>query len=383
MTDFNNTPDDYNTGSGGGTVRETGIFVGVVKGNKDVQRMGRLQVWIPELGGNPNDEASWFIVSYASPFAGATNPDLNKKDGKKMADTQTSYGWWAVPPDLENQVLVCFANGDTSRGFWFACLYQQFMNHMVPGVAIDYSTDPDFDKDNLPPVCEYNKKDASQDVWDPKRPIFEPLSNALRAQGLYTDPERGPATTSARRESPSKVFGFSSPRSHNIHIDEGDENCNEFIRIRSRNGVQILLHDSTGYIYMISREGNSWMEISDEGINMYSKKSISIRSEQNVNVHSNQSIIQHGAGAVHTRAGNTTNGSTGAHTTVTQGDHHTESTQGNVNTQTPSGRLQENSDGGAVGLTPGSSSGSGTSASQGSTGSAGGTGGGSTPGSGG
>lgn len=376
MSRFNRQSDDYRTESSEGIIRETAIYVGVVKRNTDIQRMGRLQVWIPELGGDPTDEGSWYIVSYASPFAGATPVDNNKKDGIEMADTQTSYGFWMVPPDIECQVLVCFAAGDTARGYWFACLYQQFMNHMVPGMAIDYSTKPDINKQNLPPVCEYNKKDTKQkDIWDPTRPIFEPLHNAFVNQGLYTDPERGPATTSARRESPSKVFGFSTPRGHCFHIDEGDPDCNEFMRMRTRNGVQILLHDSTGYIYMISRQGNSWLEVSDEGINMYSKKSISMRAEQNLNVHTNQNVIHNADGAHHTRAGNTTHGAEGAHTTVTQGDHHTESTSGNVNTQTPGGRLQENSPGGSIGLT-GTASGNtstsgGDSIGQGSSGSAG------------
>ncbi|RYD41826.1 MAG: hypothetical protein EOP83_33450, partial [Verrucomicrobiaceae bacterium] len=181
--------------------------------------MGRLSVYIPELGGNPDVEDTWHTVGYASPFAGATDVEKNAKDGdaaKKMEGTQTSYGWWMVPPDINNQVLCCFVNGDTARGYWFACLYQTFMNHMVPGVGLNISTDDEINAKNLPPTCEYNRRDASQNIWDPKRPVFTPLHDALVKQGLYTDAERGPSTTSARRESPSKVFGFSTPRGHNI-----------------------------------------------------------------------------------------------------------------------------------------------------------------------
>jgi hypothetical protein len=36
------------------------IYVGFVKALDDKQRMGRLKVWVPELGGDPTDEASWF-----------------------------------------------------------------------------------------------------------------------------------------------------------------------------------------------------------------------------------------------------------------------------------------------------------------------------------
>lgn len=311
-TRLNQTPEQFRSDSSRGRVRETGIFMGIVKGNADPQRMGRLSVYIPEFGGDPQDENSWYVVSYASPFAGATNLENNKEGGIEMGDSQMSYGWWAVPPDLNNQVLCCFVNGDTARGYWFACIYQQFMNHMVPAIGINKSTKDDINQKNLPPVVEYNRKDTGQNIWDPKRPVFEPLHNGLSEQGLYTDPERGPASTGARRESPSKVFGFSSPRGNNIHIDDDQEN--EFIRLRTRSGVQLLIHETTGYIYMISKKGNSWMEISDEGIDMYSKRSISMRAEENINIHADHSINYHGRGAIHARGGNRTDASETQHT---------------------------------------------------------------------
>ena len=263
MININRTSDKVRTESTNGNVRRHGIYVGIVKGNQDPQRNGRLSVYIPEFGGDPDDPDSWYVVQYASPFAGATNIEENIASGEgkdKMYGSQRSYGWWAIPPDINNEVLVCFANGDTARGYWFACLYQPFMNHMVPAIGINISTDDEINEKNLPPVVEFNRKDESQSIWEPRRPVFEPLHNGLSVQGLYTDPERGPATTGARRESPSKVFGFLTPRGNTIHIDDNEEN--EFIRFRTRSGVQILIHETTGYIYMISKEGNSWMEIS-------------------------------------------------------------------------------------------------------------------------
>jgi len=49
------------------------IYIGFVKRNDDAQKMGRLSVWIPEMGGQSDDSGSWIIASYASPFAGATD----------------------------------------------------------------------------------------------------------------------------------------------------------------------------------------------------------------------------------------------------------------------------------------------------------------------
>ena len=80
----------------------------MVKNNLDPTRCGRVQVFIPELGGNPDDQANWRTVSYASPFYGTTfgtdtaqNPDTPQTSGQ-------SYGMWMVPPDIGCKVLVLF-----------------------------------------------------------------------------------------------------------------------------------------------------------------------------------------------------------------------------------------------------------------------------------
>lgn len=323
MTDANVTPSDFKQGSHDGKVRPIGFYTGIIKDNQDNQRNGRLRIYIPELGGDPTKEANWHMVQYASPFAGVTPLSTNKDGDKTMMGSQISYGFWAIPPDLENQVLCCFTNGETSQGFWFACVYPENMNHMVPGVANGISTKDEINKVNLPVVTEYNKKDkdATKNAGDPKRPIFEPLHNGLSAQGLYADPERGPATTSARREAPSQVFGLISPRSNTFHIDDNPKN--EFIRLRSRSGAQILIHETTGYVYLISKQGISWVEISDIGIDLYSKRSISLRAEENINIHADQNVILNGGGAIHVSGGNITNNSSGDSNSTAGGAHRT------------------------------------------------------------
>jgi len=185
------------------------------------------------------------------------------------------------------------------------------MNHMIPAVGLGVSTNDSANSESLPPLTEYNKLDDSEQKRydDPKRPVFDPLWTGLKTQGLIKDPERGPATTSARRESPSQVFGFISPRGNNYHIDDDPEN--EFVRIRTRSGVQIIIHETTGYIYMNSKDGNSWFEISDVGIDMYSKRSISMRGEENINMHADGSILINGAGAIHRMSSNETHRSSG------------------------------------------------------------------------
>ena len=284
----------------------SGIFVGIVKRVDDGQCMGRLSVWIPELGGAPTLETCWIIVSYASPFAGATSPNGPNgliKDAADMDHTQKSYGFWMEPPDLDNQVLCCFINGNLSNGYWFACLYQQNMNHMVPGLPIDVTTEP---KDqqlragSLPPVVEYNKW-SNQNPNSPQRPVFAPLDQGLSAQGLYPDPERGPSSSGVRRESPSKVFGWLTPRGNSVHVD--DNPANEFIRLRTRSGAQVLIHETTGYVYINSKEGNSWIEVSDKGVDIYSEGAVSLRSQGDMNLKADGALNLEADGNLNLRAG--------------------------------------------------------------------------------
>lgn len=318
------------------------IYVGLVRENQDPQRMGRLLVWVSDFG--PDLEENWVTVSYASPFAGVTS--MKDVDGEKdtMEASQKSYGWWATPPDKDNEVLCCFINGDRTNGFYFACLYPQNMNHMVPGVGFGVSTDDSLNdqfKTYDPPVVEYNKKRAPENSvtstspngaegTSVRRPVFTPLAEGLIAQGLTEDAQRGISNTSARRESPSHAFGLLSPRGNTIHIDDGfssqgGEPENEFIRFRTRSGAQILIHETSGYIYLITKGGNSWVEISDGGIDMYSSGPISLGAGGDVNIHSGGAINMHGTTGINLKAAQLTSFTSGNTNFAANGDFLAES----------------------------------------------------------
>jgi len=305
MVKMNSTSRQYRTDSTLGHVRDSNIYIGIVKKHDDSQKMGRLSVWIPEISG-PDQRVpqNWVTVRYASPFAGVTPPKLLKEDGTTMADSQKSYGLWMQPPDLENHVLVCFVNGDIGNGYWFACVWQQNMNHMIPGIAIGTPTDNKKRDGSDPPVVEYNKW-SKEDPNKPKRPVFTPLDDGLTSQGLYPDSERGPSTASARRGSVSKVYGLLTPSGQQIYADDDDKN--EYIRLRTKGGAQVLIHETTGFVYINSKKGNSWLEISDTGIDVYSAGSISFRSEGSVNIHAGASLNIESEGHLNFRsAGNIT-----------------------------------------------------------------------------
>lgn len=296
----NRLPDGFKKETSYGRPRDNTIYVGIVKDNVDAQRMGRVAVWIPEIGGDPNNKNSWYIMSYASPFAGVTDPNKLVEDSKKMDESQSSYGFWMNPPDLENQVLCVFANGDTSMGYWFACIWQQNMNHMVPGIASGTPAEDGEYCDVEPPVVEYNKW-SKENPDDPKRPVFSPLADGLSKQGLLKDKARGSSDSSVRREAPSKLYGWLTPRGNQVYVD--DNEANEFIRLRTRSGAQLLINETTGFVYINSKDGNSWVEISDKGVDIYSRGAVSMRSEGSLNLHADGSLNIEADGNLNLRAG--------------------------------------------------------------------------------
>lgn len=278
--------------------RLTGLYMGFVKNSADYQRMGRLDVWIPELCASDTETIA---VVYGSPFAGAS-AQTNSDTSDTYEQTQKSYGFWAVPPDIDTVVLVMFINGHISRGVWIGCLYQQDMNHMIPNVPVGDS----YQKDFPAPTAEYNKKSPNAST-DPEqaKPYHKPHYEAIRNQGLKDDTVRGFSQNGARAEDTPKVSGFLSPKGHYWSIE--DTNNDEKIRFRSRSGVQVLLDDTNGMVYMINKSGKGWVEIDNEGkIMIYGEQGIAMRSKGDINMRAdNDLIFESGRNIVMKSVGNT------------------------------------------------------------------------------
>jgi GH24 family phage-related lysozyme (muramidase) len=268
-----------------GIASSQGIYVGVVKKNDDSQHMGRLQVWIEEFGGDPEDQSSWIGVSYASPFGGTTSIYDQGTNVKEYDDTIKSYGFWAVPPDLGARVIVGFAAGKLDKGYWFACLFQRGTQVSIPGIPAKKT----WTGDNKP-AAPKNKKDPDADLE--KYVEHKPMSNALKQQGLADDPLRGTTSSGVTRETPSKVLGILTPGQHQFVMDDGDKDGNsKLIRLRTTNGTQLLLDDTSGHVYIISKAGESWMELSADGrVHIYGSKDISIRTEENLNLYADKNV---------------------------------------------------------------------------------------------
>ena len=315
-----------------------GPYIGIVKGNVDDTRMGVLQVEIPSLGNNTSNITSLYSCQYLSPFYGVKSPNaVDIGDVASFESSQHSYGMWFVPPDIDTQVLVIFAEGKVSNAFWIGCVQDKLINNMIPGIAASEDTFAETDENdftlektdnaaygtNTVPAGEVNKalfNDARLlgDVNRLKRPIH-PFADILKKQGLIQDTVRGTTSSSARRESPSAVFGISTPgriipgtkksklgpvdeqqtvettrnAGHTFVLDDGDAiGQNQLVRLRSASGHQILLNDTAGVVYIANGSGKAWMEFGSEGnIDVYSGTGgVNIRSAGDMNFHSDGNI---------------------------------------------------------------------------------------------
>lgn len=329
-----------------------GPYLAKVVNHLDTTYMGSLEVEIMRPIGNTAEESEIHQVKYMSPFYGVTANFHLGNDEASYDDTQKSYGMWMVPPDIGTTVIVIFIDGDTKRGYWIGCVQDEGMNFMIPGLAATQKVVEDVDPDlagkyGRVPVAEYNKK--ASDVSDVNTTNTlkprHPFTDALASQGLLLDDIRGITSSSARREVPSMVFGISTPGPKDKQgptgeigrsgatvpdaytsrlggttfvMDDGDERFlrktppsegppeyasldaeetdgdttiphNELVRIRTRTGHQILLHNSEDLIYITNSRGTAWVELSSDGkIDIYAQDSISVRTENDFNFYADR-----------------------------------------------------------------------------------------------
>lgn len=333
------TTSNYKNDKGGAVTRNYPLL-GIVKNNIDPTRSGRLQVYIADFGTpDPNDSKSWTTVNYMSPFYGVTDPDGTKSGEGNYTSNPHSYGWWANPPDIGTTVVCIFVNGDTNFGYYIGCVPQAGLNHMVPAVGsadnvtLNSGEAQSYGGATRLPSTEINQTNknisGSSNFNNKARPVHSYQAAILNKQGLIRDPDRGTIGSTSVRESPSRVFGFSTPGrpiynggftdetiapsalsaqdsalkvigrrgGHSLVLDDGDiSGRDQLIRMRSSSGHQILMSDSAQTIFIIHANGQSWVELGKEGtIDMYATNSVNVRTQGDLNLHADNNMNLHAA----------------------------------------------------------------------------------------
>lgn len=322
-----------------GRLPSPGPFLAEITNHLDPTYMGALEVsLIKSVQNNTDNQEDTYIVRYLSPFYGVTSVRYEGNNSSNFNDVQKSYGMWAVPPDIGTVVMVIFIDGDPNQGYWMGCVQDQFQNHMVPGIAASKQTAMTQEQKErygttYLPVAEFLKSTQNLNVpnVDKINKPVHPFADRLVEQGLLLDTVRGVTSSSARREVPSQVFGISTPGpldtspgaktgtigyetkrqapvsrlgGSTFVMDDGDMNGqNELVRIRTRTGHQILLHNSQDLIYIGNSKGSAWIELTSNGkIDIFSMDSISIHTEADFNFRADRDINLEAGRHIHMRS---------------------------------------------------------------------------------
>jgi hypothetical protein len=248
-----------------------------------------------------------------------------------------SYGMWFTPPDIGVTVICIFVNGDRSQGFYIGVIPEQGLGNMVPAIAS--STKYEIGNENQKeyfaeasrlPVSEINVNNVEvfndPRFFDAVKPVHGYLAQSLFQQGLIEDLERGTIRSSSQRETPSAVFGVSTPGipiyqggmtpndirtkldsgeikpsqakvigrvgGHSLVMDDGDlDGDNALFRLRTSLGHQITMSDSGNFFYIIHANGQTWIEFGVEGtVDVYATNSVNIRTKGDINLHADRDI---------------------------------------------------------------------------------------------
>ena len=282
------------------------------------------------LGNNPNDfndtqktYGMWFVP-----------PDIGITVMCMFVDGDSAQGYWfaCVPPSFATHMVPAIAG--------------------TKEVAISDEDKKKFDTKQPLPTGDINKRynSVTQEVNPEKikKPIH-PIADRFLEQGTLEDDVRGVVTSTSRRQTPNSVFGISTPGpldkrtnakrmvigtkesetptsipvsrlgGSQFVIDDGDERFlrktpagtgpvayadvaagekgdvtipyNEYTRIRTRTGHQLLLHNTEDLIYVGNSRGTAWVELTSNGkIDIYAADSISIHSENDLNIKADRDI---------------------------------------------------------------------------------------------
>lgn len=330
---FSSNQDDR----GGSTVIPSAV-VGIVKNNVDPAHSGKLDVYLvrQDSSANHDNASSWVSVNYMSPFFGYTTTTSNKSDDGKFVGNPNSYGMWMTPPDIGTEVLCVFLNGDPSQGYYIGCLPNPGVSHMVPAIGssssliLNEGEATSYGGAKSLPVSEINNANPAHsenpNLTSQPRTVHSYQAAILNKQGLIRDPDRGTITSSSSRESPSRVFGISTPGrpiyqggytddtikdaisdpntpndkfkiigrtgGHTFVMDDGDlTGKDQLVRLRTSAGHMIMMNDKAQTLFIVHANGKSYIELGKEGtIDMYSTNSVNIRTQGDLNLHADNNV---------------------------------------------------------------------------------------------
>lgn len=303
----------------------TSMTLGVVVDTDDPLQQGRLRVFCPSHGDNPEKihQLPWCV--YVSPFGGVINSSNFERNGATSTGS-VAYGMWAIP-DLGANVLVGCIDGDLRRRYWMGCVYDQQQTHTLFNGRYEWSgggeaNGPLTSNGNpIQPIYNnirqaFNAKTNSPEY---QSRIAEYTASAVdktnsqepnQANNIHLDQQHD--DISAAQQFPfnkayvgghgydysgfahvplkaSRVFGITSPGFHSFTMD--DRPSNNRTKWRSSTGHVIILDDTNDRIYIATNKGANYVEMDSAGnIDVYAQNRVSIHSDSDINLDAAGSI---------------------------------------------------------------------------------------------
>jgi hypothetical protein len=316
---------------------------------------GILDVEILRPAGNERTGTQVQQVKMISPFFGYTPRDFVGEEPDYNATQKSYGMWMVPPDVGTIVVVIFINGNPKDGYWLGSTIAPDanFMVPGLAATGYALEDSKATDKERVP-VAEFNKVLNEAPMVDSTKipKPAHPIEETFNQQGLLEDDIRGITTSSGRREVPSMVFGISTPgpldkqegaprnkvglRSKEALVpssrlggstfvmDDGDDKFirkktategppdylsieqesadkiaeadvtiphNELVRIRTRTGHQILMHNSEDLIYIGNSRGTAWIELSSDGkIDIFAEDSISIRTKQDFNFYADRDI---------------------------------------------------------------------------------------------
>ena len=308
-----------------------------VYANVDPTRQGILQVFPSESLDTNTDNPATIKVQRMASFFGSTHPTSSNDDWGDYTSNPSSYGQWNSPPDVGTQVICIFVNGDPNYGYYIGAVPDAINLTMVPAigsvedVTLNSGESQSYGGATRLPVTNINPNNPkladTVDFLSAAKPVHSYVASIMQQQGILRDKYRGPISSSANRETPSRVgWGVSTPGrpiyqggytdetlvsnlnagpqgyniiarrgGHSLVMDDGDViGRDQLIRLRTALGHQILMSDDGQMLSILHSNGQSYIELGKEGtVDIFSTNSVNIRTQGDLNLHADNDLNLH------------------------------------------------------------------------------------------
>ncbi len=307
MFEFN---DDYNF-----------TTTGHIVDTNDPQERGRVRVYCPAFGDLPSTPIElipW--AQFSTPFAGSVDNEKFSRGPESTHKTTggVAYGMWMIPK-IGAEVLVTCINNNPMLRVCIGCLHSaSYVNTLPHGRNVDgvisSATEQPIEPYNTNTSKAFGSKTDSYE-WATRaadRSVSKVKQGSVNAgQTVASKPDSESQGYQPSRIAPDikysnstqtsldpQIYSWTTPGFHSFTMDDSADNCR--MRFRTSTGHQIILDDTNERIYISTAEGESWVELDQDGsVDIFASQKVSIHSSSDINLTSDKTVRIFGNSGIH------------------------------------------------------------------------------------